>query len=222
MVKSKAEKVLDILEKEYPDARVTLDFHNPLQLLVATILAAQCTDERVNQVTKDLFKKYTRAADFARADTETLEAEIRPTGFYHNKAKSIIRCGQRLVQQFQGEVPRTLEELTTLPGVGRKTANIILGNVYGQQAIAVDTHVKRVSQRLGWAQADDPDKIEFELMKVIPRNRWTLACHLLVFHGRNICLARNPKCNVCPVTRLCPKIGVHPLGTRRKDVPETI
>ncbi len=207
--KSKGEKVIDILEKEYPEARVTLDFRNPLQLLVATILAAQCTDERVNQVTKDLFKKYHRADDFARADLETLEAEIRPTGFFHNKAKNIIRCCQMIMEQFQGQVPHTLKDLTAIPGVGRKTANIILGNAYGQQAIAVDTHVKRVTRRLGWAQADDPDKIEFELMAVIPQNLWTKACHLLVFHGRSICLARNPKCDACAVTRLCPKIGVH-------------
>jgi endonuclease-3 len=201
-------KVLDILEKEYPDARVTLDFKDPLQLLIATILAAQCTDERVNMVTPDLFKKYRRAADFARADLRTLEEEIRSTGFYHNKAKSILGCCQMIQDKFRGEVPRTLEELTSLPGVGRKTANIILGNAYGQQAIAVDTHVKRVTHRLGWAKPDDPDKIEFELMEVIPRERWTLACHQLVFHGRNVCMAKNPQCPTCPVNNLCPKIGV--------------
>lgn len=204
----KALKVLNILEKEYPDARVTLDFKDPLQLLIATILAAQCTDERVNMVTKDLFKKYRRAVDFAGADPPTLEKEIRPTGFYHNKAKSILACCQMIVDQFNGQVPRTLEELTSLPGVGRKTANIILGNAYGQQAIAVDTHVKRVTHRLGWAKPDDPDKIEFELMEVIPRERWTMACHQLVFHGRNVCTAKNPQCPICPVNKLCPKVGV--------------
>ena len=204
----KAVKVLDILEKEYPDARVTLDFKDPLQLLIATILAAQCTDERVNIVTKDLFKKYRRAADFAAADPHTLEEEIRSTGFYHNKAKSVLACCQMITDQFNGQVPRTLEELTSLPGVGRKTANIILGNAYGQQAIAVDTHVKRVTHRLGWAKPDDPDKIEFELMKVIPRERWTMACHQLVFHGRNVCTAKNPQCPTCPVNNFCPKIGV--------------
>lgn len=203
-------KILDILEKEYPDARVTLNFQDPLQLLMATILAAQCTDERVNQVTKDLFQKYRGAADFAKADLKTLEEEIRPTGFYHNKSKSMIRCCQMIIEKFKGRVPRTLEELTSLPGVGRKTANIILGNAYGQQAVAVDTHVKRVTHRLGWAQAEDPDKIEFELRNVIPQNRWTLSCHQLVFHGRKICTARNPKCNDCPVAELCPKIGVKP------------
>jgi endonuclease-3 len=204
-----AVKVLNILQKEYPDARVTLDFQSPLQLLIATILAAQCTDERVNLVTKDLFKKYRTAADFARADLPALEEEIRPTGFFHNKSKSIIKCCQDIVKKFQGEVPRTMGDLTSLAGVGRKTANIILGNAYGQQAIAVDTHVKRVTHRLGWAKSGDPDKIEFELMDVIPQNRWTMAGHQLVFHGRNICVARKPKCSICPVTKLCPKVGVN-------------
>jgi endonuclease-3 len=202
------EKVLDILQKEYPDARVTLDFKDPLQLLIATILAAQCTDERVNQVTKDLFKQYRKASDYAGADLRTLEEEIRSTGFFRNKAKSIIGCGQALVQKFNGQVPRTLEELTSLPGVGRKTANILLGNAFNQQAIAVDTHVKRVTHRLGWGKSDDPDKIEFELMEVLPQKRWTLACHQIVFHGRRVCMAKNPQCPTCPVTKLCPKIGV--------------
>jgi len=201
-------KILGILQREYPDARVTLDFKDPLQLLIATILAAQCTDERVNQVTKDLFKKYRKASDYAGADLRTLEGEIRSTGFFRNKAKSIIGCGQALVQKFNGQVPRTLGELTTLPGVGRKTANIILGNAFGQQAIAVDTHVKRVTHRLGWAKSDDPDKIEFELMEVIPQDRRTLACHQIVFHGRRVCMAKNPQCLACPVAKFCPKIGV--------------
>ncbi len=201
-------KVLDILQKEYPDARVTLDFKNPLQLLIATILAAQCTDERVNQVTQDLFRKYRKPSDYAGADLKTLEGEIRSTGFFRNKAKSIVGCCQMLVQKFGGQVPRTLEELTSLPGVGRKTANILLGNAFNQQAIAVDTHVKRVTHRLGWAKSDDPDKIEFELMEVIPQNRWTLACHQIVFHGRRVCMAKDPQCPTCPVAKLCPKIGV--------------
>ena len=203
-------QILDVLQKEYPDARVTLDFNNPWHLLIATIMAAQCTDERVNLVTKDLFKKYRKVGDLATADLPTLEKEIRPTGFYHNKAKSIIGCCQRIVKQFNGEVPRTLEELTSLPGVGRKTANIILGNAYGQQAIAVDTHVKRLSHRLGWAKSDDPNKIEFELMKVIAQDRWTMACHQLVFHGRRVCMAKKPQCPSCPVALFCPKIGVSP------------
>jgi endonuclease III len=203
-----AARVLDVLQKTYPDARVTLNFKTPLQLLIATILAAQCTDERVNLVTKDLFKKYRTAADFAKADPATFEQEIRPTGFFRNKTKSVIRCCQDIVDKFKGEVPRTLEELTSLAGVGRKTANIVLGNAFGRQAIAVDTHVKRVTHRLGWATSEDPDKIEFELMEVIPRDRWTQSCHQLIFHGRTICVAKNPRCNACPVTKLCPKIGV--------------
>jgi endonuclease-3 len=207
-IKETAVKVLDILEKEYPDAKGTLDFKTSLQLLIATILAAQCTDERVNLVTKDLFKKYRTAQDYARADQAKLEEEIRSTGFYRNKAKSIIKCCQKIMSQFQGQVPQTLEELTSLPGVGRKTANIILGNAFGKQAIGVDTHVKRVSNRLGWAKASDPDKIEFELMKVIPQDRWTQACHRLVFHGRRVCVAPKPKCSTCPVTKYCPKIEV--------------
>ena len=201
-------KVLDILQKEYPDARVTLNFKDPLQLLIATILAAQCTDERVNQVTKELFKKNRKAADYASIDLPTLEEEIRSTGFYHNKAKSIIACCDRIAKKFKGQVPRSLEELTSLPGVGRKTANIILGNAFGQQAIAVDTHVKRVTHRLRWATSSDPDKIELELMPILPQDRWTIACHQLVFHGRKICTAKAPQCSRCPLNHLCPKIGV--------------
>ncbi|HSR13705.1 MAG TPA: endonuclease III [Thermodesulfobacteriota bacterium] len=206
--KEKAIPVLKTLEKEYPDAKVTLDFRDPLQLLVATILAAQSTDERVNLVTKGLFKKYRKASDFAAADLATFEQEIRSTGFYRNKAKSVIRCCQELMQRFGGNVPRALEDLTSLPGVGRKTANVVRGNAFGEQAIAVDTHVKRVSHRLGWAHSADPDKIEFELMEIVPEERWTQMCHLLVSHGRNICAAPTPKCSICPVAKLCPKIGV--------------
>lgn len=206
--KRKVIKILNILEKEYPDARVTLEFQNPLQLLVATILAAQCTDERVNQVTKELFKKYRTAQDYAKADLEELEEEIRPTGFYHQKARSIIQCCQILMQKFQGQVPESLEELTSLPGVGRKTANILLGNAFGQQAIAVDTHVKRLAYRLGWTKSTDPDKIEFDLQKLIPQNRWTQSCHQLVFHGRKVCLAKKPQCSSCLIGHLCPRVGV--------------
>ena len=199
---------LALLEKEYPDARITLDFKTPLQLLTATILAAQCTDERVNRVTPALFKKYRTAQDFSRAQPEELEDEIRSTGFFRNKAKSIIQGCQKIVRDFKGQVPQTLEELVSLPGVGRKTANIIIGNAYGRPAVSVDTHVKRVTRRLGWAKAEDPDKIEFELMEVMPPGRWTLACHQLVFHGRKICQAKNPRCPVCPLEKICPKIGL--------------
>ncbi len=201
-------KVLDILQKQYPEAHVTLDFQKPLQLLVATILAAQSTDQRVNLVTRDLFKKYRTAGDFAKADLRRFEEEIRSTGFYHNKAKNVIACCREIVNRFHGDVPANLEDLVTLPGVGRKTANVVLGNAFAQQAIAVDTHVKRVTHRPGWAKSDNPDKIEFELMEAVPGNRWTRACHLLVFHGRSICIAPKPKCSVCPVAAYCPKIGV--------------
>lgn len=206
--REKVIRILEILQEEYPEARVTLQYENPLQLLIATILAAQCTDERVNQVTKDLFRKYKKAQDFAKADVRTLEDEIRPTGFFHNKAKSIIAACQEIGRRFKGQVPRTLDELTTLPGVGRKTANIILGNAFGEQAIAVDTHVKRVSHRLGWAKSNNPDQIEGELMKVIPPERWTISCHQIVFHGRKICQARKPQCSICRLASLCPKIGL--------------
>lgn len=206
--KRKVIKILNILEKEYPDARVTLNFQNPLQLLIATILAAQCTDERVNQVTKELFKKYRSAQDYGRADPKQLEEEIRPTGFYHQKARSIIQCCQLLVQKFGGQVPQSLEDLTSLPGVGRKTANIILGNAFGRQAIAVDTHVKRLAYRLGWTKSTDPEKIEMDLQKLIPEPRWTQSCHQLVFHGRKVCLAKKPQCFSCPIAHLCPRQGL--------------
>ncbi|MGQ9696008.1 MAG: endonuclease III [Thermodesulfobacteriota bacterium] len=205
---SKVIQILNILEKEYPDARVTLNFQNPLQLLVATILAAQCTDERVNQVTKDLFKKYRSAQNYAQADLKELEEEIRPTGFYHQKALHLIQCGQTIVEKFRGQVPRSLEKLASLPGVGRKTANILLGNAFGEQAIAVDTHVKRLAYRLGWTKSTDPDKIELDLQKLIPQNRWTQSCHQLVFHGRKICLAKKPLCSSCPIGHLCPRLGI--------------
>ena len=201
-------EIIQVLRREFPESRTALKFETPFQILVATILAAQCTDERVNLVTKGLFKKYRTAADFAKADLHTFEEEIRSTGFFHQKAKNIISCCQDIVRRFNGEVPRTLENLTSLAGVGRKTANIILGNAFGRQAIAVDTHVKRVTHRLGWAKSDDPDKIEFELMKLIPEERWTLACHQLVSHGRNVCMAKKPQCSLCHVAGLCPKVGV--------------
>ncbi len=205
---SKVMQILNILAKEYPDARVTLNFQNPLQLLVATILAAQCTDERVNQVTKDLFKKYRTAQDYAQADLKELEEEIRPTGFYHQKARNLIQCGQALMEKFNGQIPHAIEELTLLPGVGRKTANILLGNAFGKQAIAVDTHVKRLAHRLGWTKSTDPDKIELDLQKLIPQHLWTQSCHQLVFHGRKVCLAKKPLCSSCPISRLCPRVGV--------------
>ena len=202
---SRAKKLLAILESAYPDARVTLDHKNPFQLLIATILAAQCTDERVNQVTKHLFKKYRTPQDFANADPTELEEAIRPTGFYRNKAKSIIGCCKMLVEEYGGQVPRTMEELIRLPGVWRKTANIVLGNAFGlNEGIAVDTHVTRVANRLGLAQSEKQDEIEQQLCRVIPREKWTLITHLLIFHGRTTCKAQRPACPRCPVFHLCP------------------
>lgn len=200
-----AKKILAILEETYPDACVTLDFKNPFQLLIATILAAQCTDERVNQVTKGLFKRYATPNAFAETDPIELEEAIRSTGFYRNKTKSVIGCCKKLVEEFGGQVPQTMEALITLPGVWRKTANIVLSNALGITAgIAVDTHVMRVANRLGLAQSDKPDEIEQQLCRIVPKEKWTPLTHLLVFHGRAVCTAKRPACPRCPVRHLCP------------------
>lgn len=200
-----AKKILTILEETYPDAHVTLDFKSPFQLLIATILAAQCTDERVNQVTKGLFTRYPTPKAFADADPVELEEAIRSTGFYRNKARSIIGCCKKMVEEFGGQVPQTMEDLITLSGVWRKTANIVLGNALGITAgIAVDTHVIRVTNRLGLAQSNKPDEIEQQLCRIIPKEKWIPLTHLLVFHGRRICMARKPDCPHCPVRHLCP------------------
>ena len=205
--KAWARKLVRILEREFPDAEIALDFSSPLELLVATILAAQCTDERVNQVTKFLFKKYRSAKDYARADLAALEREIHSTGFYKAKARAIIGMANDLVARHGGQVPDTLEELIALPGVGRKTANVVLGNAYGRPAIAVDTHVFRVSQRLGLAKAHDPEEVHAQLCQVLPRPKWTRITHLLTTHGRRVCQARKPLCPECPVRALCPWPG---------------
>lgn len=196
------------LEEAHPDAGIALNFSTPLELLVALILAAQCTDERVNKVTRSLFRKYRSARDYAEAPQEVLEMEVRPTGFFRNKAKAIRACCGELVDRFQGEVPGCLEDLLALSGVGRKTANIVLGNAFGQPAIGVDTHVKRLSSRMGFSRHSDPDRIEEDLCRIIPLKSWVRFCHLLQFHGRRICLARVPRCGACPVEDLCPRIGV--------------
>jgi len=198
--------VLPILKRTYPAARCSLDYTNPLELLVATILSAQCTDERVNVVTKDLFKKYRKAADYARVPQETLEKEIQSTGFFRNKAKSLRGMAQALVERHGGKVPDTMEELTELAGVGRKTANVVLGNALGKSVgVVVDTHVTRVANRLGLTSHKiDAVKIEQDLMRVVPREDWTLFAHLLIHHGRQICQARKPKCDVCPLLPHCP------------------
>jgi endonuclease-3 len=200
---TRVKEIIKILTKEIPDARIALRFSNPLELLIATILSAQCTDVKVNQVTVDLFKKYHSAEEYAKADLGKLEEEIRPTGFYRNKAKSVQKCCQELVKRFEGEVPKTLEELVTLPGVGRKTANVILGNVFGIPGIVVDTHVQRVSQRIGLTKNDDPVKIEFDLMEIVPKEEWTHFSNLLIWHGRRTCIARRPLCEQCPIRKWC-------------------
>lgn len=203
MPEERAKKILSLLEKAYPDAALVLHYKNPLELLVATILAAQCTDERVNKVTETLFKKYTTAKDYASAKQEIFEQEIRSTGFYKNKAKNILACGKELVKNFDGKIPDTMEDLVALPGVGRKTASVLLSNVFGKQAMAVDTHVFRVSHRLEFAKSNDSDKVEQELCKIIPRGKWTRSCLVMGTHGRRTCVARKPICNVCVVEKLC-------------------
>lgn len=204
-------EIIKMLSKEIPDSRIALKFSNPLELLIATILSAQCTDVKVNQVTADLFKKYRSAKDYAGADLTELEQDVRPTGFYRNKAKSLQKCSQELVARFGGKVPQVLEELVTLPGVGRKTANVILGNAFGVPGIVVDTHVQRVSQRIGLTQNSDPVKIEFDLMEIVPREEWTHFSNLLIWHGRKTCVAKKPLCETCPIRKLCDygsKIGI--------------
>jgi endonuclease-3 len=195
--------ILDILAQTYPKAKCSLDFKNPLELLVATVLSAQCTDERVNQVTKSLFNKYRTAADYANAPLEKLEDDIRSTGFFRNKAKSLKNCGVALVEQHQGEVPGNLGQLVKLPGIGRKTANVILGAAFKIPGIVVDTHVGRISQRMGLTREQDPVKIEFDLMEIIPKDKWTVFSHQLIQHGRKICTARKPKCSECPLLEHC-------------------
>ena len=195
--------IIKVLSKTILDSKIALRFSNPLELLIATILSAQCTDVKVNQVTAELFKKYRAAKDYAESNLSELEGNIRPTGFYRNKAKSIQKCCQELVARFGGEVPRTLEELVTLAGVGRKTANVILGNTFGVPGIAVDTHVQRVSHRIGLTKNEDPVKIEFDLMKIVPMDEWTHFSNLLIWHGRRTCVARRPLCDSCTIRKLC-------------------
>jgi len=205
--RARARQILRRLEARYPDATIALRFTSPLELLVATILAAQCTDERVNQVTASLFGKYRSAADYAAADPIRFEDEIRSTGFFRAKTRAILGMARALLERHGGEVPRTLEELTALPGVGRKTAHVVLGNAFGVPGIAVDTHVFRVTQRLGLAKSHDPNLVEAQLVQVIPEPRRTRFCHLIQAHGRQACLARSPGCPACPVRALCPWPG---------------
>ena len=200
-----AEKVIELLEKQFPDAKTALNYSNPLEMLVATMLSAQTTDARVNIVTKKLFKKYLTPEDYANADLKELEQDIHSTGFYHNKARNLQKCCRMLVEKFHSQVPKTMDELLELPGVARKTANIVLNNSYGIIAgIAVDTHVHRVSQRLGLTENEDAAKIEQDLMKITPKEKWMRLTDLLIFHGRQVCDARKPKCDVCVLNKICP------------------
>ena len=200
-----AEEVVVRLKSEYPDARTELDWTNPLELLVATMLSAQTTDVQVNRVTQSLFAKYRTAEDYAHADPSELEEDIRPTGFYRNKARSLRNMAGTLVEEHEGEVPGTMQELVALPGVGRKTANVVLGNAFGvDEGIVVDTHVRRVSGRLGLTENKDPVKIEQDLMKVVPEEDWTVFSHLLILHGRRTCKARKPDCPNCVLNDICP------------------
>lgn len=206
----RARKINRVLAETYPDAHCELAFGSPLELLVATILSAQSTDKRVNMVTVDVFGKYRSAADYAAADRDALQAMIRSTGFFRAKANSLIGVGQALCERFGGEVPSTLAELVTLPGVGRKTANVVLGNAFDIPGITVDTHVGRLSRRFGWTSATDPDRVEADIAGLIPRKEWTLLSHRMIFHGRRRCHARRPACGACPVARWCPSFGQGP------------
>jgi endonuclease-3 len=213
--KSLATRVARQLRRDYPDARCALVHDSPLELLVATILSAQCTDARVNMVTPELFRKYPTAADLARAPLPALERAIKSTGFFRNKARSIKACCQQLVDKYSGEVPRTLEELVELPGIGRKTANVVLGTAYGiASGVVVDTHVTRISRRLGLTRETDAVKIERDLMRELPRREWIDFSHRMIHHGRQVCVARNPRCEICGLNKICPRIGV-PDGSKK-------
>ena len=200
----RVKKIWPILKKTYPGAKIALEFRDPLQLLISTILSAQCTDVRVNMVTKDLFKKYKSPADWADADLKQIEEGIRSTGFFRNKAVNIKGACTRIVEHYGGKVPGTMEELLTLPGVGRKTANCVLGDAFGVPGITCDTHVIRLSRRLGLSENSDPVKLEFDLAEIVPKRNWTAFSHLVITHGRNICMARKPNCPECPIAKHCP------------------
>jgi endonuclease-3 len=203
--KTRALKIIEQLQKEHQDAKIALHYSNPLELLVATILSAQATDEQINKITPSLFKKYRKAEDYANVDVKELEQDIKSSGFYHNKARNIKNCCKMLVDKYNSKVPKTMDELIELPGVARKTANIVLSNAYGIVAgIAVDTHVRRLAQRLGLTQNDDPNKIETDLMNIVPKEEWMRITDLLIFHGRQVCVAKKPKCDICVLNKICP------------------
>jgi endonuclease-3 len=201
----RVQRIIALLTKEHSDAKVALHHDNPLELLVATVLSAQATDKQVNKVTEALFKKYRTPEDYAKADPRELEEDIRSTGFYRNKAKYLKKTGQMLVEEFNSKVPHTMEELTVLPGVARKTANIVLSNAFGvTEGIAVDTHVRRLAQRLGLSKNKNPDKVERDLMELVPKRQWAKLTDVLIFHGRRVCTAKKPSCNGCVINELCP------------------
>jgi endonuclease-3 len=219
--RERVEPIHTALKQLHPEPACALNHTNPLQLLVATILSAQCTDARVNLVTPALFARYKTARDFAESTPAELQSLIKPTGFYKNKAKHIQACCQAIVERFGGEVPGTLEALVTLPGVGRKTANVILGNVFDTPGITVDTHVGRLARRLGLTRHTDPVKVEFALMEIVPQEEWTDFSHRVILHGRQVCHARKPQCEACPLANLCPKVGVkHPAAKKKTDSPQ--
>lgn len=201
--KEKYFKIQEIFDEIYSEADCTLDYENPFHLLVAVQLAAQCTDARVNLVTPALFKALPDVYAFAKADIKEIEELIKSTGFFRNKAKNLKGCAEKIISDFGGEVPDNMDDLLSLPGVGRKTANLIMGDVFGKGGIVVDTHCKRITKKIGFTKNDDPTKVEFDLLKIIPRENHTRFCHQIVFHGREICMARNPKCNECPIKECC-------------------
>lgn len=206
----RARRIVAVLGETYPDAHCELDFSTPLELLVATVLSAQCTDQRVNNVTPALFRAHPTAADYAAADLGELESMIAPTGFFRQKARTLQRIGQQLCDRFGGEVPPRLSDLVTLPGVGRKTANVVLGDAFGIPGITVDTHVGRLARRFGWTVQADPEKVEVDLQQLFPRKDWTLMSHRVIWHGRRRCHALRPACGACPVARWCPAFGEGP------------
>ncbi|MBE7033900.1 MAG: endonuclease III [Ruminococcaceae bacterium] len=206
--KERAEAFFDILAETYPDGICSLEYETPLQLLIATQLSAQCTDARVNVVTKDLFKKYPDATSFANAELKELEQDIKSTGFYHNKAKNIIACCQRILSDFGGEIPDNMEDMLSLAGVGRKTANLVLGDIFGKGGMVIDTHAKRILKRVGLTHETEPEKVEKDTENLLSRDKHSDFCHRLVLHGRAYCTARNPKCSICPSSAVCKKVGV--------------
>jgi len=221
IMKKRTQEILDRLDEVYTrEYKCYLNHETPWQLLIATMLSAQCTDARVNVVTKDLFQKYRSPEDFAKADLKELEQDIRSTGFYHNKAKNIIACCKDLVEKYDSRVPEDLEALTSLAGVGRKTANVIRGNIFHEPSVVVDTHVKRISKKLGFTREDDPEKIEYDLMKALPKEHWILYNIQIITFGREICFARNPKCEECFLTKYCSYHKEQEKGSRKKGKKE--